>query len=49
MQKMNKETLIEYFIKLLDDNRVLGKFISLEEIRERLNENLEMVTFSPEK
>lgn len=49
MQKMNKETLIEYFIKLLGDNRVLGKFISLEEIRERLNENLEMVTFSPEK
>ena len=40
MQKMDKEELIEYFIELLGDNHVLEKYISIDEIRERLNENI---------
>ena len=48
MVKMNKEEIIEYFITLLGDNRVLGKFISIEEIRKILNENIKEVTCNPE-
>ncbi len=45
MKEMNKEELIEYFISLLGDNHVLGKYISLEEIKARLEKNIEHVEF----
>lgn len=49
MERMNKEELINYFIELLGDNHVLGKYLSIEEIRERLNENIENVTYKPQE
>ena len=47
MKQMNKEELINYFIELLGDNHVLGKYLSIEEIRERLNENIKAVKYMP--
>ena len=49
MQKMSKEELIEYFIEILGDNHVLGKYFSINEIRERLNQDIKNVTYEPEK
>lgn len=49
MKKMTKEQLIEYFITLLGDNHILGKFISIEEIQKRLNEKIKGVTYNPSK
>lgn len=49
MQKMNKEELIEYFIDLLGDNHVLEKYLSIDEIREHLNENIKEITYEEEK
>ena len=45
MEKMNKEELIEYFIEILGDNHVLEKYLSIDEIRKRLNENIKEVTY----
>lgn len=45
MQKMNKEELIEYFMEILGEHHVLEKVLSNDEIRKRLNENLEEVTY----
>ena len=49
MKQMTKEELIEYFIKLLGNNHVLERYISIEEIRKRLNENIEKVTYENEE
>ena len=49
MNKMTKEELIEYFIGQLGDNRVLGEFFSIEEIRKRLNQNIKGVEYSKKK
>lgn len=48
MQKMSKEELIEYFIEILGDNHVLEKYLSINEIRKRLNENIKEVTYENE-
>ena len=36
MKQMTKEELIEYFIEQLGDNEVLGQFMTIEQIREKL-------------
>ena len=47
MKQMTKEELIEYFIEQLGDNHVLGKYLTIEQIRERLNENINEVVYKP--
>lgn len=49
MQQMTKEELIEYFIELLGDNEILGKVMSIEQIREKLNNTIKKVTYDSEK
>lgn len=45
MKQMTKEELIEYFIKQLGDNEILGKVMSTEQIRNKLNRIIEDVTY----
>lgn len=49
MEKKSKEELIEYFIEILGDNHVLEKYLSIDEIRKRLNENIKEVTYENER
>ncbi len=48
MERMNKEELIEYFIELLGNNEILGKVMSIKQIREKLNNIVEDVTYKDE-
>lgn len=45
MKQMTKEELIEYFIKQLGDNEILGKVMSTEQIRNKLNSIIEDVVY----
>lgn len=45
MKQMTKEDVIEYFIEQLGDNHVLGKYLTIEQIREKLNENINEVIY----
>ena len=45
MKQISKEELIQYFIEQLGDNRILNDYLSIEEIRERLNKNILGVTY----
>lgn len=45
MKKRNKEELIEYFIEQLGDNRFLGKIMSVDQIREKLNSTIKEVVY----
>lgn len=49
MKQMTKEELIEYFIKQLGDNEILGKVMSIEQIRNELNLLIEDVTYTSEE
>lgn len=49
MKQMTKEELIEYFIEQLGDNEILGKIMSIEQIRKKLTELLKNVTYKDEK
>lgn len=46
---MNKEQLIEWFIENYGSHPLLAQFISVAEIRQRLNENIKEVTYEPEQ
>lgn len=48
MKQMTKEELIEYFIEQLGDNEILGKYITIEQIREKLNRLIKRVTYRDE-
>ena len=45
MKQMTKKELIDYFIQQYGDSKILGRYISVEEIRKRLNENIKEVTY----
>lgn len=49
MKQMTKEELIEYFIEQLGDNEILGKIMSIEQIRKKLTELINDVTYKDEK
>lgn len=49
MEKMNKEQLIEWFVENYGSHPLLAQFISVTEIRKRLNENIREVTYEPEQ
>lgn len=46
MKQMTKEELIEYFIEQLGDNEILGKVMSIEQIRKKLTELIKNVTYN---
>ena len=48
MKQMTKEELIEYFIEQLGDNEILGQFITIEQIREKLQTVIRDVTYNAE-
>ena len=48
MKQMTKEELIEYFIEQLGDNEILGQFINIEQIREKLQGVIRNVTYNAE-
>lgn len=48
MEQMNKKELIERFIELLGNNEILGKVMSIKQIREKLNNIVEVVTYKDE-
>ena len=48
MKQMTKEELIEYFIEQLGDNEILGQFITIEQIREKLKTVIRDVTYIAE-
>lgn len=48
MKQMTKEELIEYFIEQLGDNEVLGKIMTIDQIREKLNYMIKDVTYNKE-
>ena len=48
MEQMNKKELIEYFIELLGNNEFLGKVMSIKQIREKLNNIVDGVTYKVE-
>ena len=45
MKKMSKEELIEYFIELLGDNSVLEKYFTIDEIRNKLTNIIQKVSY----
>lgn len=45
MKKMIKEELIEYFIRQLGDNEILGSIMSIEQIRDKLKNIINEVTY----
>lgn len=49
MKQMTKEELIEYFIEQLGDNKILGKYITIEQIKEKLNRLIKDVTYNSEQ
>lgn len=48
MEQMTKEELIEFFIEQLGDNEILGKVMSIEQIREKFNYIIKDVTYNDE-
>lgn len=46
MKQLSKEELIEYFIEQLGDNEILGKVMSIEQIREKLNYVIKDVSYN---
>lgn len=46
MKQMTKEELIEYFIEQLGDNEILGEFMTIEQIRNKLNALIGKVIYS---
>lgn len=49
MKQMSKEELISLFLEHLKDNNILGCWMSKEEIRQKLDNIIENVTYYPEK
>jgi len=49
MNRMTKDELIEYFIEQLGDNEILGQFMSIEQIRKKLQTIIKNVTYNDEK
>ena len=49
MKQMNKVELIEFFIEQLGDNKILGKVMSIEQIRNKLDYIISDVTYKEEK
>lgn len=45
MKQMTKEELIEYFIEQLGNNNILGKYLSIEEIRNKLNARIKEIRY----
>lgn len=45
MKQISKDELISYFIGQLGNNSILNNYLSIEEIRERLNKNILGVTY----
>ena len=45
MKKMSKEELIEYFIEILGDNKVLEKYFSIDDIRNKLTSIIKEVSY----
>lgn len=45
MKQMNKEEIIEFFIEQLGDNEIIGKIMSVEQIRKKLNYIIKDVTY----
>ena len=45
MKQITKEELIEYFIEQLGNNNILGKYLSIEEIRNRLNARIKEIRY----
>ena len=43
MKQMTKEELIEYFIEKLGYNQILGKYISIDDIRNKLTSQIQNV------
>ena len=48
MNEMNKEELIEYFIKLLNKNEFLKEIISIEQMRDKLYSKIRDVDYDIE-
>lgn len=48
MKQMTKKELIEYFIEQLGNNEILGQVMSIESIREKLNNVIKDVTYHDE-
>lgn len=49
MKKMSKKEIIDFFIEQLGDNKILGKIMSIEQIREKLNYIIKDVTYKRKK
>lgn len=49
MKQMTKEELIEYFIEKLGYNQILGKYISIDDIRNKLTSQIQNVTYNSEQ
>ena len=49
MKQMNKEELIEFFIEQLGNNEILGKIISIEQIKNKLDYIIRDVTYEEDK
>lgn len=45
MKQITKKELIEYFIQQLGDNHILGKYLSIEEIQNKLNERIKEIRY----
>ena len=45
MEQMNKEELIEYFIEQLGNNEVLGKYMTIDQMGNKLNSLIKNVTY----
>lgn len=49
MKQMSKEEIIEFFIEQLGNNKILGKVMSIEQIRKKLNYIIRDVTYNEDK
>lgn len=45
MNQISKEELIQYFMEQIGNNSILNDYLSIEEIRERLNKNILGITY----
>ena len=48
MEQMNKEDIIEYFIEQFGDNEILRRFMTKEQMRNKLNLMIKEVTYEEE-
>lgn len=49
MIQRNKEELIEFFIEQLGDNEILGKYMTIDQMREKLNRLIKDVTYNSQQ